>query len=90
MIQETKLRKNNAGYYKDMGDGLGKIKVDTTIDLLEQITALFHEYGHFVFDVFKFSNRKGKRISDKEEETICYEIGDAVEKIFKKYFEAKR
>lgn len=89
MVLETKLRNNDAAYYKSVGDGIAKIKIDSRMSPLEQTKAGFHEYGHFWFDVFRF-NRKGKRVSEKEEDEICYEIGDAVEKIYMKYFGDKK
>ncbi len=88
-VLETNLKKNDAGYYKSLGDGIAKIKIDQRMKSIDQINALYHEYTHFIFGIFRFMKKK-KRISDREEEDICYEIGDKVARIFGKHFKEER
>jgi len=63
-----------------------KIKIRPKINLLKQLNILYHEVTHFNVnicrDIFK--------ISRKKEDKLCDEIGDAVEKIFKRYFKEEK
>lgn len=77
------LRKNDIGSCLPVGDGLVKLKVAPEIDKKKKVNVLSHEYMHFMINVV----RKWFKISNKDENDICDEIGDAVEKIFKKYFQ---
>ena len=84
MILESKLNKEG-GYYKAQGDGIAKIKIANDMEPLGKIWTLYHEFSHFIFDIFKVKKFKdNKRISDKAEEKICEEIADRVEKTIKK------
>ena len=90
-ILETRigLRKGDAASIHNAGDGLFKIKIDPNVDPMIQVESLYHEWAHFVFSVFK-AKKGGKGLTDKEEESICEEIGTIVRKIFKRHFGEKK
>jgi len=87
-IMETShgLRKDDIGLCLPVGDGMVKIKIRPGIDIFKQLNILYHEVTHFNVNICREIFKIGKKREDK----LCDEIGDAVEKIYKKYFKEKK
>ena len=80
------LRKDDIGLCLPVGDGMVKIKIRPGVDFFKQLNVIFHEIAHFCINIC----RAVYKISKKKEDKLCDEIGDAVEKIFRKYFKKEK
>lgn len=80
------LKKDDIGLCLPVGDGMVKIKIRPGVKIFKQLNILHHEIGHLEVNLC----REIFKISKKQEDKLCDEIGDAVEKIFRKYFKGEK
>jgi len=90
-LLETKagLRKGDFASCRCLGDGIVKIKINPDGEPIKQINWAFHEWTHLVMAIFN-ARKKNKKLTGKEEETICNEIGNFTERVFKREFRVKK
>ena len=90
-----KQARPDAASYDGIDEENKLIEIDTTIGQKKKFRCHYHEYTHFMIDHYrdKFNWVSGwpkNMTADDKEETICYEIGEEVWGVVKKYLKKRK
>jgi len=81
--------KKDLGLYTARGkrNNKARIEINSKSSMMVQIWTLFHEFGHFICDIYLGQVHKQDPKEEEREHFFCQPIADSAEKLFKKFIQ---